>query len=374
MIGGANHTDAIAAAVHLAVVLLLLGVAAMGLWRLWRPAPLHRLRAACTMLLLALLPGYFFMRGYPDRWKLFLHPDELWRKVEEAYYFGALEPGLGNVGAALGALLMLALCLAAAAGRPRTSTLRALAAVLVCALAVPPVIYAGQAYIEAQALADAYAEGWSRFAQQCKAAGPRVLNTVQGEAGIRLTGLRAEAPNSRFTEQDWPGAGLPHDSVGQRYIASFLSYEDHGSAASGNFALSLPSSVSVDGFDYVDVANSDGTFLRYRLAPGGVKGALSTEVIDAAQAARYAVAYARNDSLQERRYWVAGAKVTVTDTHTGALMGEFKSAAFVRQFAIKRISIGRNSWYEARTCPNTTDMDHNSARRFVERVVAPARR
>ena len=121
------------------------------------------------------------------------------------------------------------------------------------------------------------------------------------------------------------------------------------------------------------VPSSHRRFLRYRLATDSPRSGMVSEEIPATAAARHAVSYTRVDSEQERANWVAGALVTVTDTDTGEVLGELRTAAFAPPSRRAFDDPQRRNWQLARTCPAWNDVPDAMARLFAGEVVAPVR-
>jgi len=278
-----------------------------------------------------------------------------------------------RLAATLALLLLLLVAVLARAGHGQR-VLRLAGIALALGLCVFPVSYLGQATASSAVLARAQAEGQALFEAKCQAVGAKRMRAGLRAEGIRLTRLRGEAGDERHEDPQWPGAGIPRDRVGQAYIASFLDFEyfDTGDHPGWNSGF-MNGRVTMSGFQFVDVEHSDGTFRRYRLAAGSSQGDMISEEIPAAAAARHAVSYMPMDSAQERAHWVAGALVSVTDTQTGELLGELRTAAFAppsrRPFADPQ----RRNWLLARTCPAWNDVPDAMARLFAGEVVGPLR-
>lgn len=204
--------------------------------------------------------------------------------------------------------------------------------------------------------------GAALFESRCRQAGASKIRMVEGEAGARLTSIRSEASEQRFADRLWAGAGMPRDRVGEAHIALFFDFQFD---ASTNPAWSIGDgtmSVTMPGFDYVDAELAGGGYVRYRRA-GQLQ--LLAEPIEADQAARYAVSYTPNDLPGDREHWVAGATVTVTDTHIGEVLGELR----VYRYAPPIRGTGKlaqRSWHQAHTCPDYKDIPDAMTRMFVD--------
>lgn len=383
----ATHFYAIDAHVHLAALLSLLGTLGMVACMLFRPPPTLKARALAfaAALLLAGLPVWFFHRTYEQWWALRQEPKQAWAALQDFYFLmrynnqwaSLLTPPvrLQLMAASTAALMLLAMSMALRS--PKGRTLRWLTLILSGLLAVTPARIMAQSHTHANASAQAFAAGKALFDAKCQTAGIKRFASVKGEAGIRLLGLRAEAPRSRYKDRDWPDAGIAEDRVGQAYIGAFLDFEFHDDGRHEGWSIAMfPGRVTMKGFQYVDVAQADGSYLRYRLAPNAASastGALSTEAIPAEQAARYAVNHVRIDTPQDREHWVAGALVTVSDTRTGKVLGELRAFSHVPPSRHEDADINQRDWELARTCPAYKDIPGVMARMFAEQIVEPAR-
>lgn len=215
--------------------------------------------------------------------------------------------------------------------------------------------------------------GAALFEARCKQAGARKIRVVEGEAGIRLTSIRPGATDARFEDRLWAGAGIPQDLVGDAYIMSFLEYAISSSIGAQGWSFSEPvGSVTLGGFSHVDAQLADGGYVRYRREHRDGRFSLLAEPIDADQAARYSVSYEQDEQGVDREHWVAGARVAVTDTHSGEVIGELRVVSYAPPVR-GRGSLVQRSWLYAVSCPDMKDTPNAVTRLFVEEIVRPAR-
>ena len=377
--------DGLATAAHALAVLGVVALVLQAAWLARRPAARGPAGgAAVALALLLALPAavvfigsYTWANGLP-----LLLPQELLNLLLTPVYgrlFGydlssAFTPDVRLRLAATLVLLLWLLVLLLAGTGPRRRVLRWAGLAAVVGLCVFPVGYLGQATARSAALARFQAEGQALFDAKCRTVGAKRLRTGLRAEGIRLTGLRGEAGDERLEDRQWAGAGIPNDRVGQAYIASFLDFEymDTGNHPGWNTGF-MNGRVTMTGFQFVDVEQGAGRFVRYRLASGSPRGGMVSEEIPATAAARHAVNYQAADTAQERAHWVAGALVSVTDTQTGEVLGELRSAAFAPPSRQAEADPGRRNWALASTCPAWNDVPDAMARLFAGEVVGPIR-
>jgi len=220
---------------------------------------------------------------------------------------------------------------------------------------------------EADPVARETAAGEALFAARCQSAGARRLYPVGGVTGVRLEHLRGEVVSTAHADRDWSDAGIPGDVGGMAYVRAFLdvAINDRRVPPGGSFGIDL-SRVTLKGYDFVDVRQPDGSYLRHRLAADRT---LVTEPIPAGKAARYAVSYVPHGRTGDRMHWVAGALVRVTDTRSGQILGELE--AYSHQPPSRRggDDLSRRSWHGARTCPAYDDVPGFMVRMFTEHVL-----
>lgn len=379
------QADGLATAVYVVAWLALVALALEAVWLARRPPANTRARwgAVALALMLALPAAIVFKASYQAGASLpLLRPLELVNVLLAPLYSLWAGYDLSAVLtrdsrlrlAATLALLLLLLVLALTRSGHRHRVLRFAGLALALALCAYPISYLGQAGARSAVLARAHAEGQALFEAKCQTVGAKRLHAKTTAEGIRLTRLRGEAGKERHEDASWPGAGIPRDRVGQAYIASFLDFEymDTGDHPGWNSGF-MNGRVTMSGFQFVDVEQADGTYRRYRLAASSPREGMVSEEIAATTAARHAVSYMPMDTAQERAHWVAGALVTVTDTQTGEVLGELRTAAFAPPSRQAFADPQRRNWLLARTCPAWKDVPDSMARLFVGELVEPLR-
>lgn len=341
----------------------------------WR----RKLVSGLAVLLLCALPLLALLIGSPSGTNLLMHP----LRLAETLLFGwktltvhipaayGLRPEtryqLMATSAFAAALLAMGLVLFAA-GRRRV---RILVAGFMLMFALAPALHFARQWNQAIQLARTQETDLAVFKRKCQSAGVQHHDAAGALEGIRLTGLRQASDANAASNKDWPEAGIPGDRVGLDYIRSFLDFEytdrRDNPAWGGIDGLGA---VTWVGYRFVDVLQADGAYLRYRLDPNAAPGTLLTERIPAEQAARYAVNYARNDTPEDRKHWVAGATITISDTQTGAVLAESRNFAHVPLVRDPTDGPQARSWNNARTCPADPSQEgSDNIRWFVEEVL-----
>lgn len=220
---------------------------------------------------------------------------------------------------------------------------------------------------EADPVARETAAGEALFATRCQSAGARRLYPVGAVNGVRLDNLRGEVASTAHADRDWPDAGIPGDVGGKAYVHAFLDMEINNRHTSPGWSIGIDMSrVTLKGYDFVDVRQADGSYLRHRLA---ANGKLVTEPIPTSKAARYAVSYQPHGHADDRKHWVAGALVRVTDTRSGLVLGELEAYAHKPPPRQGSDDPSRRSWHGARTCPAYNDVPGLMVRMFAEQVL-----
>ncbi|MDO5652552.1 MAG: hypothetical protein Q4G39_00375 [Brachymonas sp.] len=223
------------------------------------------------------------------------------------------------------------------------------------------------------------------FDERCKTAGVKIYKTVENVEGIQLEGLREGGKTPGMDNPDWEGAGMPYEYTGKSFIKSFLFNEYQGTAGfndelqpydpakglRGSFGGGGP--LVGYGYRYVDVKQEDGSFIRYHRsfdADGKPMQELAQEPIPAANAARYMVRYINDPNPEDRKHWVAGATVAITDSHTDETLAELRAFAFEQLFGSTN---QRLPWRNVRQmCPlEAYHGDNKSIRFFVDQIIKP---
>ncbi|MGE0351250.1 hypothetical protein [Hydrogenophaga sp.] len=280
----------------------------------------------------------------------------------------------------IGILLICLVVIVLALWLPKTRRGKgiALAAVLI-ALSVP----ASKIYERAQTREQAQTENRQRyevakahFEERCKTAGEKIYKTVEGVEGIRLLNIRADGLYGNEANQYWSGAGFPKESSGNEYIMKFL-YHHHVPENNQSLHTLRATSGGLRGYRYLDVEEGSQRF-RYTLraeseyvtAADPVKAHGQRSMSDG-PSPRYAVGYEDIQDPEGRAHWIAGNRVTVIDTTSGELLGEFIQYSFETGFGSR--AGNRQPWAFARQCPepNLRSTTAGHVRFFVEKVLKP---
>ncbi|MDH6170899.1 hypothetical protein M2282_006079 [Variovorax boronicumulans] len=218
-----------------------------------------------------------------------------------------------------------------------------------------------------------YAKAKAVFDERCKTAGERIYRTVDDVEGVLLLNVRPAANTSvDGADPNWPDAGLPNEPGGKNYIANFLQWEHHQDKRSPRGYLNQDPS-DLPGYRYVDAKDKDGVVWRYTLAKRDEPSypfPTKTEVKD--QPARYAVSFTNLIDPEDRKLWVAGTTVSVTDTQTGEILAQATWYSF--DHALGGSTGGRLPWSNAKSCPALQSWSARAPTRyFVDQVLKPKR-
>lgn len=351
----------------------LLGLLVLHAWRPSRGGA--RALSVVVGLVLAALPALMIYVGSPPGARLLLGPMELLQCLKLTWVALRLGVPLAQVLAPLGYLLVmptagLAALLIALGLLLRMPRRRVLTSVAIGGLALLAALQARE-FAARRAVADVVARetaaGEALFAARCQSAGARRPYPIGGVDGVRLDDLRGEVASTAHADRDWPDAGIPGEAGGMAYVRAFLDVEIDDRRDHPGWSLGIDSSrVTLKGYDFVDVRQPDGSYLRHRLAADQT---LVTAPIPTDEAARYAVSYLPHGYARDRMHWVAGALVRVTDTRSGQLLGELE--AYAHQPPPRRGGgdLSRRSWHGARTCPAYDDVPGFMVRMFTEHVL-----
>ena len=206
------------------------------------------------------------------------------------------------------------------------------------------------------------------FDERCTTAGEKIYKTVDNEAGILLLNVRQGEIAQNRTNPEWEGAALPNDGTGLGYIENFLIWEHNDGKNHRGYLNTIPDKATARGYQFVDVKLPDGSFFRYRLNRADSSELMSEPL--KGEPARYAVGFTRADHPGDRKQWVAGVTITVSDTKTGEVLGQRTSYAF--DPGLGSTSGGRSPWGFAITCPAWRGWDGARTRFFVDQIVKPA--
>lgn len=275
--------------------------------------------------------------------------------------FGSL---LRSVGVLYWLLVLVVLFLSLKSARGWRSGLWRAAIVLV--VMVGPVgAYVWNLHLKQQAAKARIGAATARFEDRCKQAGAKIYRTVDDVEGVQLLNVRPEAKPTDRSDPNWADAALPNEGQGDWYIRTFLFWEHREDKRMPRGYLNDAPS-SIPGYRYVDVKGTRGEYTRYRL--GNPPRELSREQLGGPPA-RYAIGYTNLTDPDDRRMWIAGTKVTVTDTSTGEVMAE--STWFSMDPGQGSTAGFRAPWGFARTCPELKGWVGAPTRFFVDTVLKP---
>jgi hypothetical protein len=249
-----------------------------------------------------------------------------------------LELGAGaDIVRGIGTILWgtLAIALLVALLKPKTIKGKAISALLVLVCFFGPILPGAISRYTAQKEFDArYAKAVAVFDERCKGAGEKIYKRVDNVEGILLLNIRGAADGEGLRTADplWPDAALPHEPRKDDYIRSFLYWEKTRRDALSNNQKVIPGRGSMSssaedamarGYRFVDVKQSDGTILRYRLDQSTRENdnKLAVEPVKGSPA-RYAIGFVNDVSPEVRKHWVAGTTITVSDTQTGEIVAQ----------------------------------------------------
>lgn len=259
-------------------------------------------------------------------------------------------------------LALVTICLALWFGK--TWTRKLVYATVVLALFVVPIapeVYRTIEYRSKLATAQAV------FDERCKTAGERIYKTVNDEEGILLLNIRQGEIAQNRANPEWEGAALPNDATGLGYIESFLIWEHNDGKNQRGYLNNNSDKATARGFQFVDVKQKDGSLQRYRLKRAGSSELISEALVG--KPARYAVGFTTSDHPEDRKHWVAGVTITVSDTKTEELIA--KRTSYSLEPGLGNTEGGRSPWGFAVTCPTFKGWDGARTRFFVDQVVKP---
>ncbi len=291
--------------------------------------------------------------------------------------------------AGFGYMAVCVIALGLALWLPKRGWVKALMATIVLGIASVLPFIAVQEKKQEQVQVDDYKKRYNKakavFDEKCKTAGERIYKTVDNVEGILLMNVRknhyVEGSYNSKQDPNWPDAGHPHEYGEESYIKFMFAYEYEpeifgkpeyklNPGERGGFSnYRSPNKPWIsNGYLYVDVKQPDGTLTRI-MRPADARAELTRMPIKGKPAV-YAVSFENSLDPEERKHWIAGTKVKVTNTQTGELLAERQAYAFEAGFG--SLAGHRQPWLFAITCPQ----DVGEARRmptriFVDQVLKP---
>jgi hypothetical protein len=360
---------------YCAFLLTTLALVGLAVWAIRRTvvSSLGRAALLAALGLLAALPVYVYVSLYHLGQNLMVMPTEFVAMVRffpEQLATSVTQHRLAATGVLWVVLIAVVRCLGC--GRPARAPLVWLG--LVAALAGWPMVYAGKSLAHKVEVAREFAVGKSLFDTQCQLAGLTVHQKVPDVAGVRLGRMPQDLPEARFDNRDWSDAGIPRDRIGVRYIESFLDFDFNNSdVPNAGFSIGGFERVTMHGFRFVDIAAADGSLERWQLKGMRPGQGHQQEPVEPALAARYLVNVEPNDVPANRAHWVAGSRMTVTDTADGKLLGELRAFAYAPPLRRLDAPLDTRSWHWAMTCPPYKDIPGAMTRMAAQEVLTPSR-
>ncbi len=207
------------------------------------------------------------------------------------------------------------------------------------------------------------------FDERCKGAGLKIYKTVEDVDGVLLLNIRQNDRPGANDDPLWPDAGLPYEAYGEGYIASFLEWEHDGGhrEKQRGFLNTSSKNAIARGYRFVDVQQTDGRVYRYRLKsrPNNQYHDIVKEPLKE-KPARYLIDFTNVVDPEERKYWVAGTTIKITDTQTTELVAQLTVYAF--EPGLGSQAGFRQPWRFSVTCPSDL-MSGNSTRFFVDQIL-----
>ncbi len=211
-----------------------------------------------------------------------------------------------------------------------------------------------------------YDAAMARFEERCKSAGEKINRTVEDVEGVLLANIRPDTKPGDRSDPNWPDAALPDEGRGDWYIRSFLFWEHHQDKRNMRGFLNETPSKS-PGYRFVDVGSERDGFRRIRLdRSDGAK--LFSEPMKS-KPTRYAVSFENLVDPEDRKLWIAGTKVTVTDTSNNEVLAQ-KTWYSVEPGQGSKAG-ARVPWGFARTCPLHVGTSDGMTRFFVDQILKP---
>ena len=207
------------------------------------------------------------------------------------------------------------------------------------------------------------------FDERCATAGEKIYKTVDDVEGIYLLNVRRERSESDKHDQNWVGAGLPHELSEDSYINSFLLWTTaENGENSGNLTRGM---TEFPGFYFADARDENGVAWRYTLRQEGEDGYPNPQRAEIeSSSVRYGVSFKNIVNPEGTQHWIAGTRVTVVDMQTSEVLAEASWYTFEHGFGSRAGQ--RVPWLNALTCPKTKS--YAETRLFVSKVLKPKKR
>jgi hypothetical protein len=220
---------------------------------------------------------------------------------------------------------------------------------------------------------EAYSEGLKRFNEACKTAGRTVRSSIKGVPGIRLeVASGAQSFEQGSIDRNWAFAGMPMERTGDKFIASFLDFKFGDEDLHPDFGSRTGMTVTMTGFQAVDVLQNDRTYVRHRLKTKSPSDGMARETVARDRAFRYVVSVEPLGSAADRTHWVGGTLVRVVDGKTGQVMGEVRAVSFaLPPRGVKAADLEKRTWTDRMSCPKYLDIQSAMTRISLIGIVDP---
>lgn len=269
----------------------------------------------------------------------------------------------------------------------KTYLSRKLSAGLVLALAVHGLFFAN-VILAGESPQERLAKAEAMFQERCKAAGERIVRTVDNVEAVYLLKVRPTGTN--FGDQFKLDDPYGNDSGGESYIKTFFSgFYPIPAKPSPKWRRRL-------GYKYVEALSAeDGKRYRYigsikdvshvtSVLMGGdgkttfvTKDFVLDKSISASSAPRYGITYEDISTREEREYWISGSSLKIVDLQSNEAIAE--RVGYMMDRGQGNISGGRSPWLLASyfACPafpvdpGGHPIQVDQTREFVVRVLRP---
>ena len=269
--------------------------------------------------------------------------------------FGAIVKGIGVI---YWVLVLGALALAL--WKPRRWWLKlSLGGIVLAAGVVPVALHAYQRYEQQKQAKARLDAALAHFEMRCKSAGEKIQTTAEDIEGIVLLKIRATQANlaDQYALDDPYGRDCGGEDCIRSYLIDHRMVSIAGGLAPSNRRL----------FRFVEVPEPHGD-LYGRYYASGANAPLTRE-FGQHRLARYAVNWEDISTPEDRRFWIAGGRLSVIDLQTNAVVAE--RTGFLLDRGQGSTAGARTPWTWARSqdtaCP--TVRRHNLS--FVERILKP---
>lgn len=281
-------------------------------------------------------------------------------------------------GMALVATVVVAVIVAMVSKSVHRKFFGVLAGVLVMLGFITPIalrINADKQVVEAKQ--DRYATAKAIFDERCKSAGEKIYKTVNNVEGVTLLKVPNKYENKFSYDPMWENATLENIQDKESYILYYLLWEirdkntpNQRGIENGGASI-RPNKLSFKGYDFVDIKQDDGKYLRYKLKAEEDKEASSRffKTETTTKPSRYAIDYINYVDPNDRKYWVAGTKVIIIDTQTNETIAEKTWYGLERGQG--STATDRSPWQQGIvTCPSD-GVNRLAVRFFVDQVLKP---